>query len=87
MFATLRAPFFQLSDDALLRLRRTGGSGGLWAGLMGAAETGGLTEAEVTAALRAGALLERWLARNGFSDSGTVDPEKCSTLQDSMRFS
>ena len=66
LFATLRAPFFQLSDDALLRLRRTGGSGGLWAGLMGAAETGGLTEAEVTAALRAGALLERWLARSGF---------------------
>ena len=66
LFGTLRSPFFQLSDEALLRLRRGGGEGGLWSGLSEAAVTEGLTAAEVSAAMQAKSLMLRWLARCGF---------------------
>lgn len=66
LFGTLRSPFFQLSDEALLRLKRAGGSGGLRAGLAAAPSLEGLTEADRAAARQAQDCLERWLARRGF---------------------
>lgn len=66
LFGTLRSPFFQLSDETMLRLRRCGGERGLWSGLAGASAAGGLIETEVVAALQARTLLERWLGRRGF---------------------
>ncbi|MBP2665636.1 MAG: UvrD/REP helicase [Firmicutes bacterium] len=66
LFATLRSPFFQLSDEALLRLRRAGGEGGIWAGLAGADAVEGLIASEVATAQRARQLLDRWLERRGF---------------------
>jgi ATP-dependent helicase/nuclease subunit A len=66
LFATLRSPFFQLSDEALLRLQRAGGEGGIWAGLAEVASVEELTMSEVAVARRARKLLERWLQRRGF---------------------
>lgn len=66
LFGTLRSPFFQLSDEALVRLQRAGGIGGLWSGLELSASVKGLDEPERATALRARALLERLLGRRGF---------------------
>ena len=66
LFGLLRSPFFLVSDEGLLLLRRAGAAEGLWAGLGLAATVPGLSAADRTAALRARPLLERWLARRGF---------------------
>lgn len=66
LFGVLRSPFFLVSDEGLLRLRRAGGEAGIWGGLAMAAETAGLSAADRTAAKQARTLLERWLARRGF---------------------
>ena len=66
LFGVLRSPFFLLSDEGLLRLRRAAGEDGLWAGLAMAAETAGLSPADRATAEQARLLLEQWLARRGF---------------------
>ena len=75
LFGTLRSPFFGLSDEALLRLRRGGGEGGLWSGLAGAAQIDGMDASDVAAALLARTLLERWLERRGFLSPGQMIQE------------
>ncbi len=66
LFATLRSPFFLLSDDALLRLRLAGGEAGIWGGLSVAANVDGLDQKQSQAASRAKTLLTGWLARRGY---------------------
>ena len=66
LFGVLRSPFFLVSDEGLLRLRRAGGEAGIWGGLAMASEVTGLSVADRTAAKQARTLLERWLARRGF---------------------
>lgn len=66
LFGVLRSPFFLVSDEGLLRLRRAGGEAGIWSGLAMAAETAGLSPADRFAAKQARTLLERWQARRGF---------------------
>ena len=65
LFGVLRSPFFQLSDEALLRLKVQGGAGGIGSGLASAASAG-LAPEELATALRAQALLQSWLERRGF---------------------
>ena len=66
LFATLRSPFFLLSDDTLLRLRLAGGEAGIWGGLSDAANIAGLDEKQIEAAGRARQLLSGWLERRGY---------------------
>ena len=66
LFGVLRSPFFLVSDEGLLRLRRAGADDGLWAGLGMAATVPGLSAADRIAALHAHPLLKQWLARRGF---------------------
>jgi len=66
LFATLRSPFFLLSDDALLRLRLAGGEAGIWGGLSVADNVDGLDEKQIQAALQAKQLLADWLARGSY---------------------
>jgi len=73
LFATLRAPFFQLSDDTLLRLRRTGGSDGLWSGLMGAAETGGRDGGRSDCGITGRYSIATLAGEKRFSDSSPID--------------
>lgn len=66
LFGLLRSPFFLLSDEALLRLHRSGGQQGIWGGLTEITRVDGLTAAEQQTAARARTLLERWLELRGF---------------------
>jgi ATP-dependent helicase/nuclease subunit A len=66
LFATLRSPFFLLSDDTLLRLRLAGGEAGIWGGLSVAAAVDGLEPQQLAAAIQAEKLLSGWLARRGY---------------------
>ncbi len=71
LFGVLRSPFFLLSDEALLRLRRSQG-GDLREALPEAAKVEGLSPEEIAVAVNAGTLLERWLARRGFASPGQL---------------
>ena len=66
LFGVLRSPFFLVSDEGLLRLRRASGEAGIWGGLAMASEVVGLSAADRIAAKQARTLLEQWLARRGF---------------------